>query len=130
MATQSLYTIIRFSLVSRKTGERRPCWLASVSYADGPGMKVKKMTTTTDREKAARFSLSSAHAIAEQFSQFPASLERPDGTAMPEESAKLLEAQATRHAEVLRINAEIRAEFNKAFEPLRPLLLKAIGRNS
>jgi hypothetical protein len=127
MTPPTLYTIIRFTLVNRRRrGETQPCWLEKVSFADGPGMKVKKMTTTRDRSKAARLSLANAHVIAEQFSQYPAFLERPDGTPMPEETAKLQANQRTRHAEVLRVNAELTRQFNEAFNDIAPLVRKAI----
>lgn len=107
------HTIIRFTLVNRRARTTQPCWLASVSYADGPGNKVKKMTTTRDRSKAARFSLVTAHDIAAQFHNYPAALERPDGTPMPEETA-LLQVEVTKRRDVHRaavtaVNAEVAA---------------------
>lgn len=123
------YTIVRFTLVNKRTRAQEPCWLSGVTYAPGDGLRVKKMTTTRDRAKAAPFSLAQAHAIAEQFSQYPASLEKADGTPLPEETARLRAEQARRHAAAVAARADVVREFNEAFAPLAPLLAKAIERN-
>ena len=102
-------TIIRFTLVNKRTKTTVPCWLEAVRFADGPGMKVTKMTTTRDRSKAARFSIAKAYEIAIQFSQFPASLERANGTELVQETIDLRAEQATRRANTQRIRAEFEA---------------------
>lgn len=119
-------TIVCFTLVNRKTGVQAPCWIASVSYADGPGMKVNKMTTTRDLSKAARFSAEAAHAVAVQFSQYPAQVQRPDGTALVVESGKLQAEQRENHATAMKVQAEINNEFNKALLEIAPLLRRAM----
>lgn len=63
-------------------------WVAGVSFTNEPGMRVKSMTTTRDRTKAARFATENAHAIAMQF-EAPATLELADGTALLDETAAL-----------------------------------------
>lgn len=121
--TTPLYTIIRFTLVNRARTASEPCWLATVSYADGPGYKVKKMTTTRDRSKAARFSLATAYTVAVQFSKYPAALERPDGTPLPEDTARLQTEQVTRYTELRQLKAELQRQFNEAMRPVAEALV-------
>lgn len=121
-----LYTVIRFTQVGRGAarGQRRHVWVSAVRWADGPGYKVKSVSFTTDRDKANRFSLMQAHAVAEQYYTSPATLERPDGTAMPEETAKLLAECLERHRQAIRNRAEIAREW-AAFWQDAPEALKA-----
>lgn len=106
-----MFTLIRFTQVNRKMRTARPCWLETAKFTDGPGMKVKSMTVTTDRSKAMRFSsVENAHAVAVQFSHTPASLETALGVALVAETEKLHAEQLMRYADYQRM----REEFNEA----------------
>lgn len=113
-------TVIRFTQVaysgrgrSRRVTATRNVWVESASFADGMnnGFKVKKIHYTTDRNKAAGFSLIAATEIAAQFYTSPATLERRDGTAMPEETAALRADCLKRNAQAIANRAEIAAEW-------------------
>lgn len=124
-------TIIQFVLVTRR-GRRviktEPCWLATCSFADGPGMKVKRMTTTRDFAKAMRWSRASAYEIAVQFSHLPATLVREDGTVLEDETTKLQAEQLARHVELRRRRVEMDAEFQRVFAPVYEMLKSIANR--
>lgn len=118
------FTLVQFTLITKRGRvviKTEPCWIASCSFADGPGMKVKKMTTTRDLAKAARFSLASAHAIAAQFFTKPASLVDETGAIKIAETATLYAEQLQRLAN----RAQVRAEFDQALRDLFPADLYA-----
>ena len=126
------YTVIRFTQVlrqGRRIVQRRPVWVRAVSFAPGPGMKVRGVKLTPDLAKAERFGLLTAHDIAVQFSERPASLERPDGTPLLEATERLQVEQRARHAAAIRNMADIRREWAEALEEIAPLLRKAIENN-
>jgi len=123
MTTQ--FTLIQFTLLTkqrRRIVRQEPCWLATASFADGPGMKVKKMTTTRDIQKAARFSLVTAHNIAVQFSHLPASLVRPDGSVLEAESSAVQAEQRRRHDEHHRLKRDMNRDLNALFESAAEML--------
>jgi hypothetical protein len=123
-----LYTLIRFTSVTRRTRIATPQYVATVSWADGPGWKVKSVGFTTDRSKAFRFSLLAAHAVAEQYVDSVIAFERPDGTPMPEETEKLRAVQLARLKEHAARVAEANRELAEVFGPVLPLLLKGVQR--
>lgn len=111
--------IIRFTLVTkrgRKVISTQPVWLASASFADGPGLRVTRMTTTRHRDAAATFSLEHAHAIAVQFSHLKAAMETPDGAPLATESLALRDAQLARRAEARQAVSEL----NEALREMIP----------
>lgn len=113
-----MLTVVRFTQVGRSRGnrgEQRHAWVYGVKWGGGPGYKVKSLYLTPDREKAARFTLVAAQEIVAQYYNSPATLERPDGTPMPEETRKLQEDQFRRNAEAIRNREEIRGEWSEFF---------------
>jgi hypothetical protein len=118
------FTVIRFTQVRR--GRISHAWVAAVSWGDG--LKVKRVSFTADREKAARFSLTTALTIAGQYYSSNVTLERPDGTAMPDATAAVREAAALSR----RQSAENQRAFAKELEPfaaeLRTILTKTAAR--
>ena len=108
-----LYTVIRFTQIGRgiAKGMTRHVWVSGVKFADGPGYKVKSVQFTPDREKASRFSLVAASDIAAQYYTSPATLERPDGTQMPEETAKLQAECWKRNAQAIKNRQDIAREW-------------------
>jgi hypothetical protein len=115
------YTLIQFTRITkvgRRVHHREPCWLKTAAFADGPGMVVKKMTTTTDLQKAARFSLATAHDIAVQFSHLSVSLVRTDGMALVAESETLRAEQSKRHSELRQFKRELNEVFASCTERL------------
>lgn len=124
------FTVIRFTQVGRGSarGQQRHVWVSGVRFADGPGFKVKSVSFTTDREKANRFSLVAASDIAAQYYTSPATLERPDGTAMPEETQKLQAECLARNAQAIANREDIRREW-AAFWADMPADLRTSLRN-
>lgn len=111
-----MFTLIRFQLTNKKTGAQVPCWLETASFVDTPstdgtGLKVKRMTVTRDKDKAARFSPASAYAIAVQFSS-PATLETPTGTVLPE-TEQLQAEQEIRTAQFRQLDRELAEALGK-----------------
>lgn len=124
MATNQ-YTLIQFTSITkrgRRVVSQEPCWLATCAFTDGPGMTVKKMTTTRDIAKAARFSLATAHNIAVQFSHLPASLVRADGTVLAPETDALRAEQARRRDERRRITQDVNRQFSELLLPIMEAL--------
>jgi hypothetical protein len=122
-------TLVQFTRVwkrGRTVVRTEPCWILSVSYADGPGMKVKKMTTTSDISKAARFSASTAHTIALQFYTTIASLVDEQGVLKVEATAALLKDTLAAHAN----RRAVQAEYNRMWEDVFPPELQAIIRKA
>jgi hypothetical protein len=107
------FTVIRFTQVGRGSarGLTRHVWVKECRFKDGPGYQVKSVTYTTERTEAARFSVVVATEIASQYYTSPATLERPDGTAMPEATKELQAECFRRNAEAIRNRAEIAREW-------------------
>ena len=131
MTTIKQLTVIRFTQVrysgrgrSRRVIDTRPVWVETATFADGSGFKVKKVSFTTDRMKAAGFSLIAATEIAAQYYTKVVALERRDGTAMVEETNALRAECLKRNAEAIRRNEEAQAEWTAFFNDM-PEDLKA-----
>lgn len=117
-------TLIQFTRVwkrGRQVVRTEPCWIQSVSWADGPGNRVKNITTTTDITKAAGFSLATAHDVALQFYTKPSSLVDEQGVVKVEATAELHKACLS----ALSARAQVRAEFNAALADMFPPELMA-----
>lgn len=83
-------TLIRFTVRNDQTGELKPCYVEKCSFADGPGLKVKKVTRTFDRAKAGRFRKDTAYIIARQFFQHEMlALEKVSGGVWEEDTERL-----------------------------------------
>jgi len=127
-------TLVRFTLVNKQSGAQAPCWIKTVSFKDGPGLRVNKMATTRVRDEAARFTTATAIEIAMQFSQSPACLELATGQQLEQETRDLQAAQHAKHVSVRQARAEVQAEFNKALrevmstDDMRRLHQLAFGR--
>ena len=127
MVTNPTYTLIQFTLITRRGRQiikTQPCWIEKCSFADGPGMKVKKMSTTTDITKAARWSRMTAFNIAVQFSHLPASLVLSDGTPLEADTQALQAEQLKRHASLQQLKREMAEQFGLVFGPLVAQLRK------
>lgn len=109
--------IIRFTQVARRTGERRPAWIKSVSFADGPGYRIKSMILTPRRDEAASFAPATAQEIAAQYFRSPASLEKPNGAPLDAETTALRAEQA-RRLEQFNSNRE---DINNTLAEIDPL---------
>lgn len=116
------YTVLRFTSVNKKTKATRPMWVETISWADGPGMKAKRVTFTYDREKAARLSSMNALSVAECFFTSVIALDWSDGTPNVELTAQLVKTQM----EKLQARNEIRRKMNAEWAVLWADMVKAV----
>jgi hypothetical protein len=90
-------TLVRFT---SKLG--KPLYVASCRFRDGDGMKVRNVTFTSDRERAARFHESTADTIANQFFLSVVQTELVDGTLVrdysPDHAKRTIEHYAKERA--------------------------------
>lgn len=112
-------TVIRFTLINRKTRTTSPCWVSGATFADGPGYKVKTIAYTRDRAKAARFSTIAAISIAEQYYTNPASVELADGTLLENETAQLRQEQWRRCVKAAQLRQQVSDDFNQFFADIQ-----------
>ena len=112
-------TLVQFTRVwkrGRHIVRREPCWISGVSWADGPGMKVTKIQTTTELSKALGFSSTTAHTIAMQYYTHLIVLVDEAGVVKPEATAAIYKDQTI----AIQNRARIRDEFNQSINDMFP----------
>lgn len=102
-------TLIRF--VGKKS--LKSIYIKAVRFADGPGMTVKSMSLTLDKEQAAGFSTAQAFEIALQFFKYPATLELRSAGVLENDTKKLQAEQVQKFEAYCEVRRQARLDMRE-----------------